>query len=177
MKCLTNDEVSITRIVIQSAPWVDKRLFLACLAISPECIQCSDIVMPSFTAQLYSSYAKLLEAFMVCILHRKSFVLEACSVSSNVVPLLNRKEHYVSLLTWHYENQDLNEVTEEIPQRQIFLILDSGRFLQAPDKNQNSVWERNASFFRIWQKIGLVSFLFVFNGIPTFVGYLMPNPS
>ena len=51
------------------------------------------LVTPSFTARS----CKLLEGYMVRSLNGKFFVLEACSVCSNVVPKLNRQEHYVFL--------------------------------------------------------------------------------
>ena len=66
--------------------------------------------MTSFTAHPLCK----LEGYRVCIMHGKFFVLEANSVCSNVVPLLNRTKHCVSLLTQHYESHDLDDATESI---------------------------------------------------------------
>ncbi len=69
--------------------------------ISPECGRCGDleetISHTFFHCPVVQPLCKLLEGYMVRILNGKFFVLEASSVCSNVVPKLNRQEHYVFL--------------------------------------------------------------------------------
>ena len=112
MRCLNNDEASVTWLVIRDALWVGKKLFSVQLAISLECSWCSaleeTIVHAFFHCPVVQLLCKLLEGFMVYILNGKFFVLEASSVCSNVVPKLNRQEHCVSLLTRHYVCCDLD---------------------------------------------------------------------
>ena len=91
MRCLNNDEASLTWLVIRNALWVGKKLFSAQQAISPKCGRCGDF----FHCPVVRPLCKLLEGYMVRILNGKFFVLEASSVYSNVVPKLNRQEHYV----------------------------------------------------------------------------------
>ena len=43
MRCLNSDEASLTWMIIRRARWVDKKLFAARLAISPQCIRCGDL--------------------------------------------------------------------------------------------------------------------------------------
>ena len=101
MRCLNNDEASLTWLVIRNALWVGKNLFAAQQAISPECGWCGDleetIGHAFFHCPVVRPLCKLLEGYMVCILNGNFFVLEASSVCSNVVPKLNRQEHYVFL--------------------------------------------------------------------------------
>ena len=101
LRCLNNDEASLTWLVIRNALWVGKRLFAAQQAISPECGRCGDleetISHAFFHCPVVRPLCKLLEGYMVRILNGKFFVLEASSVCSNVVPRLNRQEHYVFL--------------------------------------------------------------------------------
>ena len=100
IKCLNNDEASLTWLVIQNALWVGKK-FSAHLAISPECGRCGaleeSINHAFFHCPVVQSLCKLLEGFMVRIPNGKFFVLEASSVCSNVVAKLNRLEHNVFL--------------------------------------------------------------------------------
>ena len=70
--------------------------------------------LEEFIEHAFLPLPKLLEGFMVPILGGRFFVLEAISVYSNVVPKLNRQEHCVSLLTWHFACQDLDDETERI---------------------------------------------------------------
>ena len=101
MRCLNKDEASLTWLVIRNALWVSKKLFSAQQAISPECDWCGDleesIGHAFFHCPVVQPLYKLLEGYMVRILNGKFFVLEASSVCSNVVPKLNRQEHYVFL--------------------------------------------------------------------------------
>ena len=101
MRCLNNDEASLTWLVIRNALWVGKKLFSAQQAISPECGRCSDLEKSMdhafFHCLVMQPLCKLLEGYMVRILNGKFFILEASSVCSNVVPKLNRQEHYVFL--------------------------------------------------------------------------------
>ena len=101
MRCLNNDEASLTWLVIRNALWVGKKLFSAQQAISPECGRCGyleeTIGHAFFHCPVVRPLCKLLEGYMVRILNGKFFVLEASSVCSNVVPKLNRQEHYVFL--------------------------------------------------------------------------------
>ena len=101
MRCLNNDEASLTWLVIRNALWVGKKLFAAQQVISPECGRCGDleetISHTFFHCPVVRPLCKLLEGYMVRILNGKFFVLEASSVCSNVVPRLNRQEHYVFL--------------------------------------------------------------------------------
>ena len=101
MRCLNNDEASLTWLVIRNALWVGKKLFAAQQVISPECGRCGDleetISHTFFHCPVVRPLCKLLEGYMVRILNGKFFVLEASSVCSNVVPKLNRPEHYVFL--------------------------------------------------------------------------------
>ena len=101
MRCLNNDEASLTWLVIRNALWVGKKLFSVQQAILPECGRCGDleetIGHAFFHCPVVRPLCKLLEGYMVRILNGKFFVLEASSVCSNVVLKLNRQEHYVFL--------------------------------------------------------------------------------
>ena len=101
MRCLNNDEASLSWLVIRNVLWVGKKLFAAQQAISPKCGRCGDleetIGHAFFHYPVVRPLCKLLEGYMVRILNGKFFVLEASSVCSNVVPKLNRQEHYVFL--------------------------------------------------------------------------------
>ena len=101
MRCLNNDEASLTWLVIRNVLWVGKKLFLAQQVISPECSRCGaweeSIDHAFFHCPVVRPLCKLLEGYMVRILNGKFFVLEASSVCSNVVPKLKRQEHYVFL--------------------------------------------------------------------------------
>ena len=101
MRCLNNDEASLTWLVIWNALWVGKKLFSAQQAILPECGRCGDleetIGHAFFHCPVVRPLCKLLEGYMVRILNGKFLVLEASSVCSNVVLKLNRQEHYVFL--------------------------------------------------------------------------------
>ena len=95
MRCLNNDEASLTWLVIRKALWVGKKLFAAQQAISPECGRCGDLETIGhafFHCPVVRPLCKLLEGYMVRILNGKFFVLEASSVCSNVVPKLNRQD-------------------------------------------------------------------------------------
>ena len=101
MRCLNNDEASLIWLVIRNALWVGKKLFSAQQVISPKCGRCGDleetIDHAFFHCPVVQPLCKVLDGYMVCILNGKFFVLEASSVCSNVVPKLNRQEHYVFL--------------------------------------------------------------------------------
>ena len=101
MRCLNNDEASLTWLVIRNTLWVGKKLFSAQLVISPECGRCGDlkesIDHAFFHCPVVRPLCNFLEGYMICILNGKFFVLKASSVCSNVVPKLNRQEHYVIL--------------------------------------------------------------------------------
>ena len=101
MRCLNNEEASLTWLVIRNALWVGKKLFSAQQAISPECGRCSDleesIDHAFFQCPVVRPLCKLLEGYMVRILNGKFFVLEDSSVFSNMVLRLNRQKHYVFL--------------------------------------------------------------------------------
>ena len=116
MRCLNNDEASLTWLVIRNALWVSKKLFSAQQAISPECGRCGDleeaIGHAFFHCPVVRPLCKLPEGYMVRILNGKFFVLESSSVCSNVVPKLNRQEHCVSLLTRRYACRDLDNEKE-----------------------------------------------------------------
>ena len=114
MRCLNNDEASLTWLVIRNALWIGKKLFAAQQAISPECGRCGDleetIGHAFFHCPVVRPLCKLLEGYMVRILNGKFFVLEASSVCSNVVPKLNRQGHYVFLcLLWTTRKKELFE--------------------------------------------------------------------
>ena len=101
MRCLNNDEASLTWLVIRNALWVSKRLFTADLANSRGCVRCGggieSMAHAFFHCPAVQPLCKLLEGFMVRMLRGGFFVLEASSVCSNVVPSLDRKIHYVFL--------------------------------------------------------------------------------
>ena len=101
MRCLNNDEASLTWLVIRNALWVGKKLFSVQQAISPECGRCGDleetIGHAFFHCPVVPPLCKLLEGYMVRILNGKFFVLEASSVCRKVIPKLNRQGHYVFL--------------------------------------------------------------------------------
>ena len=101
MRCLNNDEASLTWRVIRGALWVGKRLFRAKQATSPGCVRCSageeSLLHAFFDCPVVKPLCKLLEGFMVRMLHGKPFVLKAESVISNVVTALDRRKHYVFL--------------------------------------------------------------------------------
>ena len=101
MRCLNNDGASLTWLIIRNALWVGKKLFTARLVISPECVRCGDleesIEHAFFHCPVVRPLCKLLAGYMVHILNGRFFVQKASSVCSNVVPSLNRPEHYVFL--------------------------------------------------------------------------------
>ena len=98
MRCLNNDEASLTWLVIRNALWVGKKLLAAQQAISPECGDLEETIGHAFfQCPVVRPLCKLLEGYMVHILNGKFFVLEASSVCSNVVPKLNRQEYYLFL--------------------------------------------------------------------------------
>ena len=100
VRCLKNKESSLTWLVIQSPLWVSKKLFTACLIILPVCIHCGDmresILHAFFYCPVLRPLQKLLDGYILSILNEKFFVLEASSVCSHVVTLLNRMEHCFS---------------------------------------------------------------------------------
>ena len=101
MRCLNNDEASLTWLATRNALWVGKKLFSTQQSFSPECGRCGDleesIDHAFFHCPVVRPLCKILEGYMVRILNGKFLVLEASSVRSNVVPKLNRQEHYVFL--------------------------------------------------------------------------------
>ena len=121
MRCLNNDEASLTWLVIWNALWVGKKLFSVQLVILPECSRCGaleeSIDHTFFHCPVVWPLCKLLEGYMVHILNRKFFVLEASSMCSNIVPKLNKQEHYVFLcflsimrvMTWTTRKKELYE--------------------------------------------------------------------
>ena len=104
--------------------------------------------MPSFTARFVWPLCKLLEGYMVCILNGKSFVLEASSVCSNVVPSYPVVEQTgtlcVSLLTRHYACRDLDDEKEGTLRGGVFFFLDLGVFfLNTKSKSKSGLRERD----------------------------------
>ena len=101
MRSLNNDEASLTWLVIRKALWVSKRLWTAGLVASQGCFRCGDleetIAHVFFHCPEVKPMCNYLERLMVRMLHGKFFVLEAASVCSNVVPVLDRQIHYVFL--------------------------------------------------------------------------------
>lgn len=101
LKCLNNDEASLTWLVLRGALWVGKKLCAAGLAISSECVRCGDweesIEHAFFHCDVVQPLCRLIEGYMVRVLDGKFFVLEASSVCSNVVPSISRDQHYVLL--------------------------------------------------------------------------------
>ena len=102
MTCLNNDEVSLTWLISRNDLWVGKKLLAARLAISPECVRCSDLEESIEYAFFYfpveRQLCKPLESYIVRILNgRFFFYLEVSSVCSNVMLSLNRSEYYVFL--------------------------------------------------------------------------------
>ena len=75
MRCLNNDEASLTWLVIRNALWVRKKLFAAQRVISPECGRCGDleetISHTFFHCPVVRPLCKLLEGYMVRILNGK----------------------------------------------------------------------------------------------------------
>lgn len=72
LKCLTNNEISLTWLMIQNTLWVGKKSFTAKLVTSPECIQCGGIgsIEPTFiTAQSCACSVSLSKAtcFSYCM--------------------------------------------------------------------------------------------------------------
>lgn len=66
--------------------------------ILPECIHCGVSAwkeLNTHSSNAVCPLCKLIEGFMVCVLHGKIFILEANSVCRNVVSLLTRTEHLV----------------------------------------------------------------------------------
>ena len=63
MRCLNNDEASLTWLVIRNALWVGKKLFSAQLATLPECGLCVDwrsvLTTPSFTVLSCGRFLKV----------------------------------------------------------------------------------------------------------------------
>ena len=134
MRCLNNNKASLTWLVIQNALWVGKKLFSAQQDILP-------VVWP---------LCKLLEGYMVRVLNGKIFVQEASCVCSNVVPRLNRQEHYVFLcllgimyvMIWTTRKEDESF---------------SSQTLVSFFKHQIKVKirsERKRLFIGVWQKVG-----------------------
>ena len=91
------------------------------LSISPECARYGALEESTehafFHCPVVGPLCKFLDGFMVRILGEKFFVLEASSVCSNVVPKLNRQEHYVFLcllgimhvVIWTTRQQELRD--------------------------------------------------------------------
>ena len=149
MRCLNNDEASLTWLVIRNALWVGKKLFAAQQAISPECGRCGDleetISHAFFHCPVVRPLCKLLEGYMVRILNGKFFVLEASSVCSNVVPRLNRQEHYVFLcllgvmrvVMWTTRKKELYETS-------LFLLRPWWHFTNTKSKSKSGLRERDS---------------------------------
>ena len=98
MKCLNNDEASLTWLVIRGTLWVDKRLFTVRLTVLPECIRCGDMEESISHAFFFTTRSCVLcTRSLVRMLNEKFFALEASSVCSNVMPPLNMSERYVFL--------------------------------------------------------------------------------
>ena len=99
MRCLNNNEATLTWLVIRGALWVSKRSCAAGLVASSECVRCGDSEESIEHAFVHCSAAqplcKLIEGYMVRALHGQYFVLDASAVCSNVVPSLEKNEHYV----------------------------------------------------------------------------------
>ena len=99
MKCLTNDEASLTWLTIRDRLWVGKRLIEAKMVATPECKRCGEMEETVEHAFFHCSAArplcKLIEDYMVRIRHPRFFALEASAVCSNVMPPLEWTEHYV----------------------------------------------------------------------------------
>ena len=89
MRYLNYDVVSLTWLVVQNALWVCKRLFSAHQAVLPEWIRFSDMEISIWNAFFHG--------YMVSVLNRKFFFLEASSVCSNIVPSLNRSKYCFSV--------------------------------------------------------------------------------
>ena len=118
MRCLNNDEASLTKLIMQITHCVGKKLFAERLAILPECVRCGDmeesIKHAFFHYSVVRLLCKLLEGYMVCILNGRFFILEASSVCSNMVLSLKNR-NTMCLLTWRFESCDLDDTTEGIP--------------------------------------------------------------
>ena len=102
--CLTNDEASLTWLVIRDALWVGRRLHSAGLATSPICKRCGDEVETLCHAFVYCRIVVPLIEFvtglMVRILNISSLTLVPINVCSNWAPTTDRikKELVLTLL-------------------------------------------------------------------------------
>lgn len=67
-----------------------------------------------FHSSVICSLCKVIEGYMVCMIGRNFFVLEASSVCSNVVLQLNKNECHVLVLIQHHEVHDLADTTQGI---------------------------------------------------------------
>ena len=143
MRCLNNGEASFTWLVIRNALCVGKKLFSARQAISPERGLCGDleetIGHAFFHCPVVRPLCKLLEGYMVRILNGKFFVLEASSVCSNVVPKLNRQEHYVFLCLLGVMRVVIWTTRKELYEDESFFLSAPGGLFQAPNQSQNPV--------------------------------------
>ena len=101
LKCLNNNEASLTWLVIRNGLWVAKRSFAAGLVDSPECVRCGDMEESIEHAFYHCStvhpLCELIEGYMVRILKTTFFALDASAVCSNVVASLEKTDHYVLL--------------------------------------------------------------------------------
>ena len=101
LRSLTNPEASLTWLTIRNALWVGTRLKKAKLVDTPACERCGDWEETVEHAFYHCRFARplceLVEGYMVRILRRPDFKLEASNVCSNVTPLLEKKEKYIFL--------------------------------------------------------------------------------
>lgn len=107
LNCLTN-EVSFTRLAIFNVLWVSKKSFAAALAISPKCIQYSEMeeaIKHTFIVWLYACCVNLL---MVCMLCGWYFALVANSVCGNVFL------HLLAVMEMVVQPMPKDEIHEEL---------------------------------------------------------------
>ena len=101
LKSLTNPEASLTWLTIRRALWVGTRLKKANLVDTPECMRCGDwgesIEHAFYHCRFARPLCELVESYMVRVLRRPSFALEASNVCSNVSPPLEKIEKYIFL--------------------------------------------------------------------------------
>ena len=101
LKCLNNNEASLTWLTIRSALWVGKRLFSAGLVDSPECKRCGDmeesLEHAFYHCSVVRSLCNLVEGYMVRALRRPFFALDASAICNNVTPSMEKKEKCVLL--------------------------------------------------------------------------------
>ena len=117
MKCLSKNKASLIYLVILNVLCLSRHVWQFHQSLSGVVIWRSRSRTPSFIALLYGRYANFLKATWFAYGMEISLSLEASSVCSFIA------EQY-------YKSCDLDDATERISQKGVFLVSDPGLMLQ-----------------------------------------------